>query len=422
MLPGVDLKWPANGGEDLEGVLEKFALPPSAQTSFTARLEALTGLSNAILAGDAGLRAAVPVEGLAFLSAFLREDNLRSLLGREVADLRALEQFTRIGSRKSLRVVPRGLVCHWVAGNVPLLAVFSWAISAALGNRNVLRLSSRQGDVMSPLLAAVACAGEAGREMAEETLVVSFDRENTAAHESLSRLADARIAWGGREAVDAIRDLPADWDCQDIVFGPRASMAVIDPAQISASAIGRLATDAAVFDQLACSSPQCIFVRGAVGDAGFDEFVSDYSQAFAQQSASFVRHDLDFAETFQISLDRARAVLDGGRLRRDAETQWTVAVLNEPNDNIECSNRFVQIIPYADLSEIYSHIPRNVQTCILQLASADAEKFSEAAAHFGVCRFPAPGEGNHFENPWDGVGLVSRLTRTVMRTEAANKR
>ena len=27
----------------------------------------------------------------------------------------------------------------------------------------------------------------------------------------------------------------------------------------------------------------------------------------------------------------------------------------------------------------------------------------------GVCRFPAPGEGNHFETPWDGNPLVSRL-------------
>ena len=420
MSLAVDLAWPADASADLREQLKTLrdAQQP-APFPLDARLGALSALSDRILRGDQALRAAVPVEGLAFLSAFLRSDNLRGLIGRELADLASLDHFVATGPRKSIRHVPRGLVCHWVAGNVPLLGVFSWAVSAALGNRNLLRLSSRQGDVMSPLLAAVAETGPAGKAMAAQSAVVSFPRENSAAHRAMSESADVRIAWGGRDAVDAIRDLPAHWDCQDIVFGPRSSMAVVDPAEMSDAAIGRLATDTVVFDQLACSSPQRIFVRGGPGESDFDDFVRRFAAAFAGQSESFVRHPLDFAESFRISLDRARALLDGGQLYRDAQTQWSVAVLERPSDTIECANRFVQLIPYRDLEEIYAYIPGNVQTCVLGLASAHAAEFSERAARLGVCRFPLPGEGNHFENPWDGVGLVSRLTRTVTRTENA---
>jgi len=424
MSSAVDIAWPEAGADaDLGGRLAALrAAPRAAGDGYRERLAALGGLSDALLGGDPALRSALPAEGLAFLSAFLRSDNLAALIARETPVAEALERFAPIGPRKSLRLVPRGLVCHWVAGNVPLLAVFSWALSVALGNRNVLRMSSRQGDVMSPLLRALAAGSEAGRVIAGETLVVSFAREAAPAHEAMSRAADARIAWGGRDAVDAIRDLPADWDCEDIVFGPRMSMAVVDPDVIGDAAVTRLATDAVIFDQLACSSPQRVFVRGAPGEAAFDDFVARFGAAFARQAAAYPRHPLDFAETFRISLDRARAILEGAHVERDAATQWTVAVVERPSDAIECANRFVQVVPFADVHEVCPHIPRNIQTCVTQLAPADAETFTEAAAWRGVCRFPGPGEGNHFENPWDGVGLVSRLTRSVTRSEARASR
>ena len=41
----------------------------------------------------------------------------------------------------------------------------------------------------------------------------------------------------------------------------------------------------------------------------------------------------------------------------------------------------------------------------------------EQAARRGACRFPVPGTGNHFDVPWDGIPLVSRLTRWVLRTD-----
>jgi hypothetical protein len=33
-------------------------------------------------------------------------------------------RFVPTEERKSLRLLPKGVVCHWVAGNVPLLGMF----------------------------------------------------------------------------------------------------------------------------------------------------------------------------------------------------------------------------------------------------------------------------------------------------------
>jgi hypothetical protein len=391
----------------------------SHEAPYGARLAALGDLSQALLDRRDGIDQALGNVGLAFLAAFLQPSNLEEYIRREVPHPAALEQWVDLGCRKTLRILPRGVVCHWIAGNVPLLGMFSWALSALLGNCNALRLSSRQADTVSPLLRLLAATSPAGRQMAEETVVCFFDRDDRISHEQLSAAADIRIAWGGSDAIEAVRGLRCRWDCDDIVMGPRVSLAVVEPELCSPSITTRLATDIVYFDQAACSSPQVIFVRGRPGDLAVEAFLDRFEAALRQQTRRFARHTLDFAETYQIELDRTRVLMSGGHLRRDDQTRWSVAVLPEPLNNLACTNCFVQVVPVADWEPVYAYLPENVQTVVCVLAPDHLAAFSERAARRGACRFPAPGAGNHFDVPWDGIPLVSRLTRWVVRTEPA---
>ena len=111
--------------------------------------------------------------------------------------------------RKSLRLLPKGVVCHWVAGNVPLLGMFSWAVSALLGNMNVIRLSTKQDDFVSPLLSCLLHLWlRLGDSWQRKRCWCILTRDNYAAHAQMSEAADVRIAWGGVEAIEAIRALP----------------------------------------------------------------------------------------------------------------------------------------------------------------------------------------------------------------------
>jgi acyl-CoA reductase-like NAD-dependent aldehyde dehydrogenase len=390
----------------------------AATLDFRARLMALDALAEVLLARDVPEATRLTAAGLPFLATFLRSTTLEPLIARELPSPAALERFVPAGGRKSIRLVPRGVACHWIAGNVPLLGLFSWALSVLVGNVNVIRLSSRQDDLLSPILGRFAALSDAGAQLAAETLLVRFDRDDRAAHEALSLGADVRIAWGGKEAVESVAALPARWDCETLLLGPRVSLAVVDPAVVSDRMLVRLATDVAFFDQQACSSPQVAFVKGRAGTPAFDGFVEHLAGAFAAQSRAFPRHTLDAGETYRIVLDRARVALEGGALRHDQETQWTLALLDRPDGRVACANRFLQVVPFEALDEIYEHIPGNVQTVVTALDGADTATFTEAAARCGVCRFPRPGEGNHFEDPWDGIPVVSRLVRWVVRTDA----
>jgi hypothetical protein len=382
--------------------------------TYAHRLQALDDLAEHLVQHGSQLGR---VPGLAFLAGFLRGANLTHLVARELPVPQALEGFTPIDSRKSVRLLPRGVVCHWTAGNVPLLGMFSWAVSALLGNRNVVRLSTRADDLITPLLRRMASLSAAGRTLAAETTVLRFDRDDAAIQEAMSRLADVRVIWGGEDAVEAIRALPCGWESDTVVLGPRVSVAVVDPRLATDGLIRRLVTDVVYFDQLACSSPQWLFVKGRPGQPPFDTTVAWLAREFDALSRAFPRRTLGYDETYRIQLDRARVVIDGGDLRRDAGTQWTMAVVDAPQDRLACTNRFLQVVPFTALDEVTSQLPRNVQTAVTLLGEVDFERFTEDAARRGVCRFPRPGEGNHFETPWDGVPLLMRLTRWVVRTE-----
>jgi acyl-CoA reductase-like NAD-dependent aldehyde dehydrogenase len=399
-----------NGLDGASPLLPRFRC---SSLTYQQRLQALDDLANDLMQR----REMASVPGLPFLAGFLQATNLTHLLAREVPAPGALERFVPVDERKSARLLPKGIVCHWMAGNVPLLGMFSWAVSVVAGNCNVIRVSSRHDDLVSPLLDRLAKVSEDGRELARETAVMRFDRDDLATQKAMSAMADVRIVWGGTEAVDAIRALPCDWECDTIVLGPRVSVAVLDPQVAHEAAISRLVTDIVYFDQLACSSPQWLFLKGRPGEPLFDAVIERMASEFDRQSRAFPRHELGFDETYSIQLNRARVVLDGGTLRRDDGTAWTMALVDVPQPRVACANRFLQVVPFDDIDSVTPQIPRNVQTAVTLLGDREMERFSEDAARRGVCRFPRPGEGNHFETPWDGIPLISRLTRWVLRTD-----
>lgn len=401
-------------GDALEGAIVALTAARGAAVTSTLgeRLEVFEQLSDLLLSGRAG-----GINGAAFLAAFLRRAHLEEQLAREIPQPAALDGFVPCGARSSVRILPRGMVCHWIAGNVPLLGVFSWAFSALFGNLNLIRASSRNEDVISPIVELVGGLSAAGAEIARRTRVVSFPREDQDSHARMSRVADLRIAWGGEEAVSAVRALPARWECDDLVFGPRRSFAVVDPAAAGDAVLARLANDIVYFDQLACSSPQVVFVTAAAGSTALDAFVGRLAAAIERGTRQHRRHALDWGETYLIELDRQRALLEGGDLYRDTATQWTVVVTAHPLERVSCANRFVQVVPVADAAEIAPWLPANVQTVVMVLDEPAAGAAAEVLARRGVCRFPRPGLGNAFEIPWDGVAVAPRLGHWVTRAQ-----
>ncbi|HEX4814846.1 MAG TPA: acyl-CoA reductase, partial [Nonomuraea sp.] len=170
--------------------------------------------------------------------------------------------------------VPRGLVFHIPPANVDTVFVYSWALSALMGNRNVVRLSPRSGPVADVIVETLReVLREADPMVGETQRIVSYDRSDGGATAALSAACDLRVIWGGDDTVREVRRHPLAPHARDLVFPDRSSFAVMRAAAWLCAARAARATvaegfvnDAYWFDQAACSSPRTVFWVGAEGD------------------------------------------------------------------------------------------------------------------------------------------------------------
>jgi hypothetical protein len=198
---------------------------------------------------------------LASLGFFLRRAEMQRALDRLRGDAAGLR-------------FPRGLVFHVPPANVDTIFVYSWALSALAGNRNVVRISPRAAGAAQRALEALNEAlAEADPAVGRTQRMVTYAHDD-AATAALSAACDLRVVWGGDRSVTEVRRHPLAPRARDLTFPDRTSFAAISVAgwRQAAEAARREAAegffnDAYWFDQAACASPRALFWVGDDGDA-----------------------------------------------------------------------------------------------------------------------------------------------------------
>jgi hypothetical protein len=134
--------------------------------------------------------------------------------------LRLHAQFEALAG-ESLVLRPRGCVLHFAPANADTLFAYSWIWSALLGNRNIVRLSSRRSDV-SRTLESMICdrLADAADPIKLGTLMVSYEHDPDVTAR-LSALADVRLIFGGDRSVQTIKCVPAKPGTVDVGFVDR---------------------------------------------------------------------------------------------------------------------------------------------------------------------------------------------------------
>jgi hypothetical protein len=364
---------------------------------------------------------------LGFLPLWLRRANLQAMARRSLRGCPgALDGFVPLadGDPLFVRAQPRGIVVHWVAGNVPVLGFLSVVQAMLCKNANVVKVSRRAAGVLPHLFAAlseVSCttaAGETltGRVLTDAAAVVYADRNDREAAIALSHHADVRTAWGGREAVEAIVNLPRRHETEDIVFGPKLSFAVVgaerlgdgDTARRTAAA---LAGDACAFDQQGCNSPHTVFVErgGAISPAAFARLLGE---AMAAESRRAPLGDVDPAMAMNVLGIRTEYAMRG-EVHSSREIHW--AVLYDETDKglaEPCYLRTLFVRPVDDVFEAAAHCSAQTQTAGLAV-DRRRHALAEALTARGVERCPAVGAMRIYDVPWDGLFAMDRMVRWV---------
>jgi Acyl-protein synthetase, LuxE/Acyl-CoA reductase (LuxC) len=381
-------------------------------------------------ADPSGPLAPLRQQGLLFLSNWCRGETLRRLADASLHGRRGhLDGFlpTANSGREFLRAFPRGLVCHWLAGNVPLLGMLVLVQSIVCRNANLLKAASSFSRVLPALLEAfrglrVVTAGGAslsGDDVLKTLAVVYFDRHDQAAATQMSAAADVRLAWGGAEAVTGIVDLPRRFDAQDIIFGPKLSYMVIGREALARERqVRRLArmaaTDASVFDQYACASPHTIFVERGGAAATPRAFAALLAMEMAKAAIRIPKAPVDPGGVTVIESARLRHELIGDVWRSDDAT-WTVLYTDDDAAGLfpPCYSRVIMVRATTDALACARHASSDIQTIGLALPGRRRLVFAEQAALRGAERFPDIGRMTHFQSPWDGSFVMDRMVGWV---------
>jgi hypothetical protein len=364
-----------------------------------------------------------------FLTVFSRR-LLRPDLARRYPDLGSLGFFLRRGeiaraverlydgaggSRRS----PRGLVLHFPPANVDTIFVYSWALSALAGNRNIVRVSPRSAGASDTVLAALNdVLADCHPVIAQTQRMITYDRDD-ATTAALSAACDLRVIWGGDQSVTQIRNHPIAPLARDLAFPDRSSFAAVSVAgwqeadpQARRAAVDGFANDVFWFDQAACSSPRTLFWVGeeAAAAAARAQFMALLDEVVADRG-----WDVDAAMAVEKHVATYGLAATGAARRvafsGSAVASVELAELNGiPRSWLGAGT--VCHLTVAALAELVPAVQRKDQTFAqFGFSATELDEFVRAVAGRGIDRIVPFGSALTFSGIWDGYDLLREFTR-----------
>ncbi|MEL6820855.1 MAG: acyl-CoA reductase [Calditrichota bacterium] len=373
-------------------------------------------------------------DGVLYLASWLRESNLQHYLELNLNDPAVLDEFVKSPSAKEqlyLRAQPRGVVCHWVAGNVPTLAIFSLVQSILTKNVNILRVPQ---DTMEGVLRILKVLGSVqvehegrtlhGQDVLKTIAAVYYPSSDSRLNTSMSMIADCKVIWGGKEAVRDIIALPQREHCENIVFGPKYSFSVADEESMNEATCRRLALDVISFEQNACSSPHVLFVQTS-NEATMEaarRVATKMAAAFQETSPKYPKQSNKYSAILNA---RGRYLLDPRKeLIHSKELDWTILINKEIELEEPVGARTLFVKGVSSASELLPLITNKIQTVGVAFEEiSDELQFCEQATRRGVARCVSIGTMNNYDAPWDGILYINRLVRwTAYRTTTVKEK
>ena len=362
------------------------------------------------------------MEGVPFLCFYLKKMNMEKQLKLNLGNLEYLDDFVQVEDGKYIKAQPKGVVCHWMAGNVPTLGIYSVLQSILCKNSNILKVSKGRVREVYELLRLldnimVEYDGNtySSNIILKSIALIYFDSFDKEINSQMSLKADARIVWGGKIAVDAISLLPRKTTCKDLIFGPKYSFAVFDKSAIESDDfeeyLENLVKDIIAFNQKGCSSPQVLFIEKS--KLNIEYIAKMLSVQFEKITKRYTNLDLEEAIVAKIINKRGEYLLDLDKLVYIGKgLKYTILVDSEIKLEEAVTGRTIFIKEVEDIFEICPLITKNIQT--IGIASKNRKKvldFTDRVTTYGVDRVVKIGYMNFFDSPWDGSLIMSELVR-----------
>tara|TARA_B100000315_G_scaffold260917_1_gene327311 strand:- start:1172 stop:2473 length:1302 start_codon:yes stop_codon:yes gene_type:complete len=377
---------------------------------------------------ECGVRDLIRKESMGFIIPWLKKRNTRQILNLSFTKYQFLDEPIINNSNKEILYArPLGIAVHWIAGNVPVLGVISLFQTLLTKNKSIVKVPMRFRKVLPKIFNDLERSDYFKDDnkkllniLLDAVLIVYAKSDDIEDHKILSKIADLRIAWGGKDAVNAVVGLPKKINARDLVFGPKVSLAIASKELlIKSSDIKMLAqalsNDVFTFDQAGCNSPHNLIIEKTDDDI-MDELVSAIKVEFDIKSkkTKFYKDPINFynvlVKKFLYQSDKSKNAFSS------EDYNWNIFLsslgkypyIESP---IYCRSIFISYID--NLKELGPYLPNNIQSVGLFVAKERKIKLIKLLSNFGVDRFPDLGKMSLYQNPWDGYFPLQEMVRWI---------
>jgi len=317
----------------------------------------------------------------------------------------------------------RGTVFHIAPSNVDTIFIYSWLLSLLAGNRNIIRLSSKELPQQHTLLQVLLdeLSNPAYELLAERNILLTYVH-NDHTTELLSKLCHVRVVWGGDSTVHAVRRVPLAPMASELVFADRFSLSLIHAASLNEleqekliQLTGQFYNDAYWFDQLACSSPRLIVWQGTTVEV--EQAQQRFWQALEETHASKQAEPQAALQVQKLSTSLWLAASD--EASQVAHTSaYSRVILDTVTGEIRerhCGGGFFLETTIQLLEQLAPIIADKDQTLTyFGYCKQQLELLVSIIQTRGIDRIVPIGRALDFQEIWDGQSFLRSFTREVV--------
>jgi len=343
------------------------------------------------------------------LAFWLRQSNIK----------RIIEENHYLIDNKNYSLNPLGIVFHVCPSNVDTMFIYSGVISLLSGNKNIIKISSRSITLELEELFKIINSIleiEEFKILNDYFKVISYEHDREL-NEYFSRIANARVIWGGNQTVDLFKSYFTNTRCKDICFPNRISYSIFNSKEFllldldkKKEVVKRFYSDYNLYDQKACSSPNTIFILGNYYDNnGFLEEFHIILDNIARKNY-LSKTNLDYIVTLKLNQLAEDAINNDVVNIKDDNIVTFVKIDNIPK-NHSCGAGYFYIKQIDNLLQMQPYINNSVQTLsYFGLNNKQLQDIKQLSFGIGIDRIVPIGTALEFDYIWDGYNLFEELT------------
>jgi hypothetical protein len=314
-----------------------------------------------------------------------------------------------------------GVVFHITPSNVPVNFAFSFVFGLLSGNANIVRVPSKtfpQIEIICEII-EILFTLEKYKEIKSMTSFVKY-KQNDEITGMYSINSNARIIWGGDEAIKNIRKLAIQERCIDIAFSDRYSFCVIEAPSIiklNKAELIRLSesfyNDTYLMDQNACSSPHLIIWLGEEIEEAKELF---WNAVYETVSKKYELKAVNAVSKYTMLCQNAIDLNNIRSFKRHGNHIYRVELEKLPNniDSFRGKFGYFYEINIDNLNSIEYVVNSKYQT--LTYFGADKSIFLDFVLKnrlAGIDRIVPIGKALDMDLIWDGYDIIRSLSRII---------